>query len=200
MPPREAGEHYLEHPAHPLEAVLLRGVRPLLGHNHYPLVVQDGHGEHSYSVGTDGSVVSTGWRRMEAWPAARGSAAADSHAQSIPAPTPAGEGRACPRQGERAFGEKAGEAGGQTAHVPCGGHPGLWVTGFVPRGRWKHSCVLKCSEPHNSHGEFGPLKPQSPRQQKLAARELTVSCWPCLPHGSAGAGDWTPRKWLHHTQ
>lgn len=32
----------LEHPAHPLEAVFLRGVGPLLGHNHYPLIVKDG--------------------------------------------------------------------------------------------------------------------------------------------------------------
>lgn len=49
------GKSYLKHPAHPLEAVLLRGVRPLLGHDHYPLVMQDGHREHGYPVGTGGN-------------------------------------------------------------------------------------------------------------------------------------------------
>ena len=48
-----AGVSYLQHPAHPLEAVLLCGVWPLLSHDHDPLVMQDGHRKHGYSVGTD---------------------------------------------------------------------------------------------------------------------------------------------------
>lgn len=43
MPGRGQEKGYLEHPAHPLEAVLLRGVGPLLSHDHYPLVMQNGH-------------------------------------------------------------------------------------------------------------------------------------------------------------
>lgn len=39
---------YLQDATHPLEAVFLGGVRPLLGHHHDPLVPQDGHGEHGY--------------------------------------------------------------------------------------------------------------------------------------------------------
>lgn len=51
------GKGYLEHAAHPLEAVLLCGVWSLLSHNHDPLVMQDGDREHGYSVGQrDGTV------------------------------------------------------------------------------------------------------------------------------------------------
>lgn len=39
---------YLQDAAHPLEAVFLRGVRPLLCHDNDPLVVQHGHRKHSY--------------------------------------------------------------------------------------------------------------------------------------------------------
>ena len=42
---------YLQHAAHPLEAVLLRGVGSLLGHHHDPLVPQHRHGEHGYPAG-----------------------------------------------------------------------------------------------------------------------------------------------------
>lgn len=44
---------YLQHAAHPLEAVLLRGVGPLLGHHHDPLVPQHRHGEDRYPAGTE---------------------------------------------------------------------------------------------------------------------------------------------------
>lgn len=37
---------YLQHAAHPLEAVLLGGVRPLLRHQHHPVVMQHRHREH----------------------------------------------------------------------------------------------------------------------------------------------------------
>lgn len=37
---------HLQHAAHPLEAVLLRRVWPLLGHQHDPVIVQHRHGEH----------------------------------------------------------------------------------------------------------------------------------------------------------
>lgn len=39
---------HLQDAAHPLEAVFLRGVRPLLGHDNDPLVVQHGHRKHGY--------------------------------------------------------------------------------------------------------------------------------------------------------
>lgn len=42
---------YLQHAAHPLEAVLLGGVGPLLGHHHDPLVPQHRHREHRYPAG-----------------------------------------------------------------------------------------------------------------------------------------------------
>lgn len=37
---------HLQHAAHPLEAVLLGGVRPLLCHQHNPVVMEHCHGEH----------------------------------------------------------------------------------------------------------------------------------------------------------
>lgn len=37
---------HLQHTAHPLEAVLLRGIRPLLRHQHDPVVMEHRHGEH----------------------------------------------------------------------------------------------------------------------------------------------------------
>ena len=39
---------YLENTAHPLEAVLLRGIRPLLCHHHNPLIMEHRHREHRY--------------------------------------------------------------------------------------------------------------------------------------------------------
>ena len=42
------GYGHLQHAAHPLEAVLLGGVRPLLRHHHDPLIVEHGHGKHRY--------------------------------------------------------------------------------------------------------------------------------------------------------
>lgn len=42
---------YLQHTAHPLEAVFLRGVRSLLGHHHDPLVPQHCHRKHGYPAG-----------------------------------------------------------------------------------------------------------------------------------------------------
>lgn len=48
-----AGVPYLQHPAHPLEAVLLRGVGPLLGHHHDALVSQHRHGEHGDPAETE---------------------------------------------------------------------------------------------------------------------------------------------------
>lgn len=47
-------EIYLQDAAHPLEAVLLRGVGSLLGHHHDPLVPQHRHREHRYPAGTEG--------------------------------------------------------------------------------------------------------------------------------------------------
>ena len=43
---------YLQYSTHPLEAVLLTGVRPLLCHNHYPLIIKHRHREHSNPAGT----------------------------------------------------------------------------------------------------------------------------------------------------
>lgn len=39
---------YLQNSAHPLEAVFLGGVGPLLRHDHDPLIVKHGDGEHRY--------------------------------------------------------------------------------------------------------------------------------------------------------
>ena len=45
--PAELWAHtHLQHAAHPLEAVLLRGVRPLLRHQHDPVIMEHCHGEH----------------------------------------------------------------------------------------------------------------------------------------------------------
>lgn len=38
---------YLQNSTHPLEAVLLTSIRPLLCHNHYPLIIKHRHWEHS---------------------------------------------------------------------------------------------------------------------------------------------------------
>lgn len=43
---------YLQHAAHPLEAILLGGVGPLLSHHHDPLVPQHCYREHRYPAGT----------------------------------------------------------------------------------------------------------------------------------------------------
>lgn len=51
-PVPRAREGNLQHAAHPLEAVLLCGVGPLLCHDHNPLVVQHSHREHGYPAGT----------------------------------------------------------------------------------------------------------------------------------------------------
>lgn len=51
---RRAAWAHLQHAAHPLEAVLLGGVRPLLGHKHDPVIVQHCHREHGNPGGRRG--------------------------------------------------------------------------------------------------------------------------------------------------
>lgn len=41
-------DKYLQYTAHPLEAVLFCGVRPLLGYDHNSLIVQDRHRKYCY--------------------------------------------------------------------------------------------------------------------------------------------------------
>lgn len=45
---RGEGGVYLQHAAHPLEAVLLGGVGPLLRHDDDPLIMKHRDGEHRY--------------------------------------------------------------------------------------------------------------------------------------------------------
>lgn len=47
LPFERCGWIYLKHPAHPLEAVLLAGIGPLLCHNYNPLIIEHRDWKHS---------------------------------------------------------------------------------------------------------------------------------------------------------